>query len=349
MAATLVLQLPIDGALDLALRADPPPSVADGTVALDAAPADDRGRLERPAGGEVVLALPSPEGILRQADDVRRALDLAGAGGQPLVVEIRAASELREEELAPLRRGGPAGRPGGDRPGARRRVKRGRCAGEPLSLLVALAATTALGACGADRPAGGAPAAGPLPVLRARLPGAGRRARASAMAERCRARAAAATRRPRPPGSCGRWTPRALRDQLDTAYTAVARQERPVARVCARVLPFVTPGLAVTVDGTDDDGDGSFSVETESTRPLTIRGRAGGAHDGRVTVARDGRRLAVVPIAADGRFATRPLRLRHVADNTFVLAIDAPPAAPRAVLVSAICLDCLTGAAPPRS
>jgi hypothetical protein len=102
MAATLVLQLPIDGALDLALRADPPPSVADGTVALDAAPADDRGRLERPAGGEVVLALPSPEGILRQADDVRRALGLAGAGGQPLVVEIQAASELREEELAPL-------------------------------------------------------------------------------------------------------------------------------------------------------------------------------------------------------------------------------------------------------
>ena len=102
MAATFVLQLPVDGALDLALRADPPPSVADGTVALDASPADDHGRLERPAVGEVVLALPSPEAIRRQADDVRRALHLAGAGVQPLVVEIQAASELREEELAPL-------------------------------------------------------------------------------------------------------------------------------------------------------------------------------------------------------------------------------------------------------
>jgi hypothetical protein len=116
----------------------------------------------------------------------------------------------------------------------------------------------------------------------------------------------------------------ALRDRLDTASTAVARQGRPVARVCARVLPFVTPGLAVTVDGTDDAGDGTFSVETESTRPLTIRGRAGGAHGGHVTVVRDGRRLAVVPIGPDGRFSTRPLRLRHVADSSFAVAIAAP-------------------------
>jgi hypothetical protein len=102
MAATLVLQVPIDGALDRALRADPPPSVADGTVALDAAPADDRGRLERPDVGEVVLAVASPEGIPRQGDDLRRVLHLSGAGVQPLVVEIDRASELREDELAPI-------------------------------------------------------------------------------------------------------------------------------------------------------------------------------------------------------------------------------------------------------
>jgi hypothetical protein len=102
MAATLVLQLPIDGALDLTLRADPPPSVADGTVALDAAPADDHGHLERPTVGQVVLTVPSPEGLPRQGVELRRVLHLAGAGVQPLVIEIEAASHLREAELTPL-------------------------------------------------------------------------------------------------------------------------------------------------------------------------------------------------------------------------------------------------------
>lgn len=102
MAATFVLQLPIDGALDVALRADPPPSVADGTVALDAAPADDRGRLERPGVGEVVLPVPSPESLPRRGEQLLRVLHLAGAGVQPLVIEIEAASLLREDELAPL-------------------------------------------------------------------------------------------------------------------------------------------------------------------------------------------------------------------------------------------------------
>jgi hypothetical protein len=214
-------------------------------------------------------------------------------------------------------------------------------------LLVAVAATAALGGCGRERAADRAPATGPLPSSGHAYRALGGAARL-AVAERCRARAAATAR-----GLAARQLRAvdagALRDRLDTAYTAVARQGRPVADVCARVLPFVTPGLTVTIDGTDDDGDGSFSVQTESTRPLAIRGRAGGAHGGRVTVVRDGRRLAVVPIGPDGRFATRPLRLRHVADNTFSLAIDASPAAPRAVLVSAICLDCLAGAAPPPS
>lgn len=218
----------------------------------------------------------------------------------------------------------------------------------PALLLVAVVAAAALGACGDDRSRRSAPAAtGPLPPSGHAYRALDARDRL-AVAERCRARAAAATHG-LAAGQLRAVDAGALRDQLDTAYTAVARQGRPVARVCARVLPFVTPGLAVTVDGTDDAGDGTFSVETESTRPLTIRGRAGGAHGGHVTVVRDGRRLAVVPIGADGRFSTRPLRLRHVADNTFTVTIAAPPAALRSVLVSAICLDCLAGAAPARS
>jgi hypothetical protein len=48
-------------------------------------------------------------------------------------------------------------------------------------------------------------------------------------------------------------------------------------------------------------------------------------------------------IRQDGRFAFPSLRLRKVADNTFTLTIQAPPNAPREVLFSAICLDCLAG------
>jgi hypothetical protein len=49
------------------------------------------------------------------------------------------------------------------------------------------------------------------------------------------------------------------------------------------------------------------------------------------------------PIGPDGRLVIGPVHLRKVADNTFTLTIGAPPNAPRKVLFSAICLDCLDG------
>lgn len=63
---------------------------------------DERGNLEPPLAGEVVLTLPAPEGLERQAGDVRRVLDAAGTGTEPLVVMIEAAEELLEEQLAPV-------------------------------------------------------------------------------------------------------------------------------------------------------------------------------------------------------------------------------------------------------
>jgi len=64
-AAKLIVQMPIDGAVDRRLRADPPASVARGEVALDAAPATDDGRLEPPDVGVVVASYPSPESLRR--------------------------------------------------------------------------------------------------------------------------------------------------------------------------------------------------------------------------------------------------------------------------------------------
>jgi hypothetical protein len=139
----------------------------------------------------------------------------------------------------------------------------------------------------------------------------------------------------------------ALRDHLDAAFRLIRQQRRPVTAICAEQLPFVTPGLRLRFDGALDSGD-AFTYETESTRPLTIRGAVAPATTGTVTVRREfgPARSHRAQIAADGRFALPTLRLRKVANNTFILSFHAPPNAPRKAYFSAICLDCLAGGAP---
>jgi hypothetical protein len=97
---TLVIQLPRDGAVDRQLSTDPPPSVANGEVSIDRAPADEQGHLAPLEIGQVVLSVPSPESFAREPENVRRVIDRAGAGAEPLIVVVEAAEELREEELA---------------------------------------------------------------------------------------------------------------------------------------------------------------------------------------------------------------------------------------------------------
>ena len=86
-----------------ALRDDPPPSVAGGAVVVSpVTPVGTTSRIEPPDSGHVVFSLPSPDVLLRDADDVRRAVDLAPHGPGPVVVVLEAADELREEHLALL-------------------------------------------------------------------------------------------------------------------------------------------------------------------------------------------------------------------------------------------------------
>jgi len=47
-----------------------------------------------------VLSVPSPETLSREPDEVRRVIDAAGNGPEPLVVVVEAADELRGDELA---------------------------------------------------------------------------------------------------------------------------------------------------------------------------------------------------------------------------------------------------------
>ena len=96
----LIIQVPRGSAVDRQLSAQEPQSVAGGEVVVEVLTADAEGVLEPPAAGQVVLSVPSPEALAREADEVRRVLGQAGTGVEPLVVVVEAAEELREDELA---------------------------------------------------------------------------------------------------------------------------------------------------------------------------------------------------------------------------------------------------------
>jgi hypothetical protein len=93
--ARLIIQVARGGAVARQLERDRP-----ADVALDIRPADENGRIEPPDAGRVVLSVPSPETLTREPEEVRRVIDAAGAGAEPLVVVIEAAEELRDDELA---------------------------------------------------------------------------------------------------------------------------------------------------------------------------------------------------------------------------------------------------------
>jgi hypothetical protein len=98
----LIIQVPRGGAVERQLRARGSQGVAGGEIVVEAGPADAHGHLEAPAAGQVVLSVLSPEALEREAGEVRRAIGQAGTGVEPLVVEVEAAEELREDELAVL-------------------------------------------------------------------------------------------------------------------------------------------------------------------------------------------------------------------------------------------------------
>jgi hypothetical protein len=97
--AELIVQLPRDGSVDRNFRADPPPSLASGRVALDHLEEGPDGQLGRPEAGEVVMSVLSPEALVREQDQVRQVVREADTGDEPLVIIVEAAEQLREDEL----------------------------------------------------------------------------------------------------------------------------------------------------------------------------------------------------------------------------------------------------------
>jgi hypothetical protein len=139
-----------------------------------------------------------------------------------------------------------------------------------------------------------------------------------------------------------------LREQLDVAFRLTAEQGRPVAELCAERLPFVTPGLRLSFEDAKQAGE-EFTYLTSSEKPLTIRGAVSPVPRRGTAVVRrayERSRAHTARIGADGSFTLPTVRLRKMANNTFVVAIHAPPRAVRKVYFSALCLDCMAGAAP---
>jgi hypothetical protein len=98
----LIIQVPRGGPLDRQLSQEPPPSLSDADVVVQRVPADAEGAIDPPAAGEVVLSVPSPASLAREPDEVRRVIDRAGGGTEPLVIEVEAAEQFLDEELAPV-------------------------------------------------------------------------------------------------------------------------------------------------------------------------------------------------------------------------------------------------------
>jgi hypothetical protein len=139
-----------------------------------------------------------------------------------------------------------------------------------------------------------------------------------------------------------------LRARLDLAVDGAHKRAR-FERACAAIVPLVTPGLRVSFSGVTGNGI-TFTYPTRSDRPLTIRGRVEPAPpSGRVIARRESgpNQRFTARIDERGGFVFSDIRLRKVADNSFLLAIEAPPNAPRLVRFSAICLDCIVSGSPP--
>ncbi len=97
----LIIQVPRGSAVQRQFDERPPASVAAGEIVVEGGATDAAGNLEAISAGEVVLSVPSPEALAREADEVRRVIAQAGTGVEPLVIVVEAAEELRDEELAP--------------------------------------------------------------------------------------------------------------------------------------------------------------------------------------------------------------------------------------------------------
>jgi hypothetical protein len=99
----LIIQVARGSAVERQLSTSPPEALGGDEVVVETGYTTADGHLEPSDAGTVVLSVPSPEALAREADEVRRVIARAGSGVEPLVVVVEAAEELRDDELAAVR------------------------------------------------------------------------------------------------------------------------------------------------------------------------------------------------------------------------------------------------------
>ena len=95
----LIIEVAQDSALESSLRRL---AGADTEFVVVGLAADPDGRLSVPRPGQVVLSVASAEALPAHSAAIRRVVDDASAGSEPLVIEVEEMETLREEELRPV-------------------------------------------------------------------------------------------------------------------------------------------------------------------------------------------------------------------------------------------------------
>jgi hypothetical protein len=98
---SLIVRVRQDSRIEHQLRDDPPTRAQGDSVSLDpvAPPISGSATIEPPTPGQVVYALPSPESLVRERQELHSAISGAPHGNAPLVIVIEAGNELRDDEL----------------------------------------------------------------------------------------------------------------------------------------------------------------------------------------------------------------------------------------------------------
>ena len=98
----LIIQVARGSAVERQLAASPPQGLADGEIVVESGYTTADGHLEPSDAGSVVLSLPSPEALARDADEVRRVIAHAGTGVEPLDDELAAVLEAAGHAPRPV-------------------------------------------------------------------------------------------------------------------------------------------------------------------------------------------------------------------------------------------------------